>query len=99
MDKTLIRQPVLYTNTNVSREFATTVIANLAEKNIEVSELFYGNSEQIPIVEEALNSWRDVKGTFTWPFIVYKITEENGEEGARFVQGEQSINEFVSSLT
>lgn len=94
-----MRDAVLYTKNGVSREFAASTIAKFAEKGISVNELFYGNDAQIAIVEEALNTWRETKGSFTWPFVVYKVTEENGDEGARFVQGEQAIDELVAVLT
>jgi len=98
MDFSKIYDVYIYANSTTDKIFVEQIIEATKNK-VTVNELWYYDEGQVPLVEQALNSWRskpsDTK--FTWPFIAYRHKDSIGNEFNVFIEGQDAITEFANS--
>jgi len=91
---------VLYADSTTDSSFIEFVKNSLQPMYKDFKVLQYNDLSQIPIVEKNLSSWFKSmeKKEFTWPFIVYKIKNDNLDIVSYIEEGETKIKGFINSV-
>jgi len=89
---------VLYADSTTDSSFIEFVSKSLDPVFNDFKVLQYNDTSQIPLVEKSLATWfKSIQKTeFTWPFVVYKIKNDDLSIVTCIEEGETKIKGFIN---